>query len=314
MGKIVAVCLSEKKGIQKRDIGAGRLIEHFGLEGDAHAGKWHRQVSLLARESADIMREKGLKIKDGDFGENIVTDGIDLKSLPIGTVLKIGSAVNLRVTQIGKLCHDRCAIYYTAGDCIMPREGIFAEVLTGGSIKAGDEIIALDADKGLIRAAILTLSDKGSRGEREDKSGEVIRTMLAGIKAIITAYEVIPDEKELITKKLFEFAEKADLVVTTGGTGVSPRDVTPEATRAVIEKELPGFAEAMRMEGLKHTPRAMGSRAVAGIYKQTLIINLPGSPKGVAENLAVVLPVIPHTIGLIKGKVSDCAKDREKHA
>ena len=92
-----------------------------------------------------------------------------------------------------------------------------------------------------------------------------------------------------------------------------PRDVTPEATRAVIEKELPGFAEAMRMEGLKHTPRSMGSRAVAGIYKQTLIINLPGSPKGVAENLAVVLPVIPHTIGLIKGKVSDCAKDREKH-
>lgn len=165
----------------------------------------------------------------------------------------------------------------------------------------------------MIRAAILTLSDKGSRGEREDTSGEVIRNMLTGIDATIVVYEVIPDEKDLITKKLFEFAEKADLVVTTGGTGVGPRDVTPEATRAVIEKELPGFSEAMRMEGLKHTPRAMGSRAVAGIYKQTLIINLPGSPKGVAENLAVVLPVISHTIGLIKGKVSDCAKDREKH-
>jgi len=165
----------------------------------------------------------------------------------------------------------------------------------------------------MIRAAILTLSDKGSRGEREDKSGEVIRNMLTGIDAIITDYEVIPDEKDLITKKLFDFADKADLIVTTGGTGVGPRDVTPEATRAVIEKELPGFSEAMRMEGLKHTPRSMGSRAVAGIYKQTLIINLPGSPKGVAENLAVVLPVIPHTIGLIKGKVSDCAKDREKH-
>ena len=159
--------------------------------------------------------------------------------------------------------------------------------------------------------ASISLSDKGSRGEREDKSGEVIRKMLKEIDATITNYEVIPDEKELIIKKLFEFSEKADLVVTTGGTGVGPRDVTPEATRAVIEKELPGFAEAMRMEGIKHTPRAMGSRAVAGIYKQTLIINLPGSPKGVAENLSVVLPVIPHTIGLIKGKVSDCAKDRE---
>lgn len=166
----------------------------------------------------------------------------------------------------------------------------------------------------MIRAAILTLSDKGSKGEREDKSGEVIRNMLKEIDATITAYEVIPDEKDIITKKLFEFAENADLIVTTGGTGVSPRDVTPEATRAVIEKELPGFGEAMRMEGLKHTHRAMGSRAIAGIYKQTLIINLPGSPKGVAENMAVVLPVIPHTIGLIKGTVTECAKDREKHA
>ncbi len=165
----------------------------------------------------------------------------------------------------------------------------------------------------MIQVAILTLSDKGSRGEREDKSGEVIRNMLREIDATITAYEVIPDEKDLIIKKLLEFAQKAELIITTGGTGVGPRDVTPEATWAVIEKELPGFAEAMRMEGLKHTPRAMGSRAVAGIYKETLIINLPGSPKGVAENLAVVLPVISHTIGLIKGEVSDCAKDREKH-
>lgn len=144
MGKIIAVCISKKKGTQKRDAGAGRLIEHFGLEGDAHAGKWHRQVSLLARESADTMREKGLTIKDGDFGENIVTEGIELKSLPVGTVLKICDGITIRITQIGKLCHDRCAIYYTAGDCIMPREGIFAEILSGGTIKAGDEIVILE--------------------------------------------------------------------------------------------------------------------------------------------------------------------------
>lgn len=144
MGKIVAVCISEKKGIQKRDIGAGRLIEQHGLEGDAHAGKWHRQISLLARESANIMREKGLTIADGDFGENIVTEGMDLKVLPIGTTLKIGNGVVIRITQIGKLCHDRCAIYYKAGDCIMPREGIFAEVITGGAIAAGDEITILE--------------------------------------------------------------------------------------------------------------------------------------------------------------------------
>ena len=146
MGNVVAVCISEKKGTKKRDIGICKLIEHFGLEGDAHAGKWHRQVSLLARESADIMRKKGLDIEDGDFGENIVTEGIELKSLPVGTVLKIGEGIIIKVTQIGKLCHDRCAIYYKAGDCIMPREGIFAEILAGGTIKAGDEITILEKD------------------------------------------------------------------------------------------------------------------------------------------------------------------------
>ena len=146
MGNVVAVCISEKKGTQKRDIGICKLIEHFGIEGDAHAGKWHRQVSLLARESADLMRKKGLDIEDGDFGENIVTEGIELKSLPVGTVLKIGEGIIIKVTQIGKLCHDRCAIYYKAGDCIMPREGIFAEILAGGTIKAGDEITILEKD------------------------------------------------------------------------------------------------------------------------------------------------------------------------
>jgi len=146
MAKVVAVCISEKKGTQKHNVGSCKLIEHFGLEGDAHAGKWHRQVSLLARESADIMRQKGVNIKDGDFGENIVTEGIELKSLPVGTILKIGNNIIMKVTQIGKLCHDRCAIYYKAGDCIMPREGIFAEIIKGGTIKTGDEITILEKD------------------------------------------------------------------------------------------------------------------------------------------------------------------------
>lgn len=146
MVKVVAVCISEKKGTQKHNVGSCKLIEHFGLEGDAHAGKWHRQVSLLARESADIMRRKGVNVKDGDFGENIVTEGIELKSLPVGTILKIGNNIIMKVTQIGKLCHDRCAIYYKAGDCIMPREGIFAEIIKGGTIKTGDEITILEKD------------------------------------------------------------------------------------------------------------------------------------------------------------------------
>ncbi|MCP5004284.1 MAG: MogA/MoaB family molybdenum cofactor biosynthesis protein [Planctomycetes bacterium] len=160
----------------------------------------------------------------------------------------------------------------------------------------------------MIKAAILTISDKGSRGEREDKSGEVIREKLGEIQAEVVAYEIIPDERDIIAQRLCKLAEAASLVLTTGGTGVSPRDVTPEATRDVIEKELPGFSEAMRAESFKITPRALGSRAVSGIYKESLIVNLPGSPKAVVECLDVVLLAIPHVLELLKGNVSDCAR------
>lgn len=159
-----------------------------------------------------------------------------------------------------------------------------------------------------IRAAIITLSDKGSKGEREDESGRVIREMISGIGAVVEHYEVLPDEKELIVETLRRLSGsgESDLIITTGGTGVAPRDVTPEATLAVIERELPGMAEAMRAESLKKTPHAMISRAVAGIAKQTLIVNLPGSPKAVRENLAVILPAIPHAVEKIKGDPTDC--------
>ncbi len=161
----------------------------------------------------------------------------------------------------------------------------------------------------MITVGILTMSDKGSRGEREDLSGKEIERMIKSLPAEIKAYEIIPDEAQIISKKLIEFADekKLDLIITTGGTGVSPRDVTPEATKAVIERELPGMAEAMRFESLKKTPNAMISRAVCGIRKQSLIINLPGSPKAVRENLQVVLPAISHTVEKIKGSTKECA-------
>ena len=160
----------------------------------------------------------------------------------------------------------------------------------------------------MIKAAILTISDKGSRGEREDKSGQVIRDILKEINVENPLYDIVPDERELIVKKLREWKDKVDLILTTGGTGVAPRDVTPDATREVIEKELPGYGEAMRMESFKITPRAIGSRALAGIAGQCLIVNLPGSPKGVEECLRVILEAIPHTIELIKGQVQECAQ------
>jgi len=161
-----------------------------------------------------------------------------------------------------------------------------------------------------IRTAIITLSDKGSAGEREDESGQIIRELIADIGASAVHYEILPDEKSRISETLKRLSDSGniDLILTTGGTGVAPRDVTPEATRAVIDRELPGMAEAMRAESFKKTPHAMISRAVAGIRKNTLIVNLPGSPTAVRENLAVILPTLPHAIEKIKGDPSDCAR------
>ena len=164
----------------------------------------------------------------------------------------------------------------------------------------------------MIKVAILTLSDKGSKGERKDTSGPALEKLVKKIDGEVVTAEILPDEKALIKKKLISLCKKADLVLTTGGTGVSPRDVTPDATREIIKYEIPGIAEAMRLKGLKKTPFAMISRAVAGVRGKTLIINLPGSPQAVKENLSAVLPIIPHTIEKIQGSTIDCAK-RKAH-
>ena len=151
---------------------------------------------------------------------------------------------------------------------------------------------------------ILTISDKGARGEREDTSGAAIREMLSSLEVAVERYEVVADERASITQRLITWADEAglDLIVTSGGTGLGPRDVTPEATRDAIDYEAPGLVEAMRLEGLKHTPMAMLSRAVAGVRGRTLIVNLPGSPRGVRENLTVLLPVLPHALETLRGQ------------
>lgn len=313
MGKILAVCISAEKGTQKHNVGRGTFRVDHGIVGDSHAGNWHRQVSLLSADQIESFKTRGeAVIEDGAFGENLVVAGIDLARLPIGTVLKCNDVL-LEVTQIGKECHHHCQIRTIMGDCIMPREGIFAKVIQPGEISSGDEITVLvDQQPNGYRAAIITASDKGASGQREDQSGAVIREMLQEEGYVICSQVVLPDEREQLAQAMRELCDQGtvDLIITTGGTGFSPRDCTPEATLDVLERQAPGIVEAMRWYSLQITKRAMLSRAVAGIRGRTLIINLPGSPKAVKENLAVVLPELAHGLEVLRGDVGDCARER----
>lgn len=305
MAHVVTINTSEKKGTIKHPIKEAHLIKDFGIEGDAHAGNWHRQVSLLALESVDKMKAAGAKnLTPGIFAENITTEGIELCTLSIGTKLSIGEVL-LEVTQIGKECHHHCQIYEQVGMCIMPEEGIFTRVLNKGTIKAGDEIMTVPN----IRTAIITVSDKGHSGLREDKSGPVLSEALKD-KAVVFETVIVPDEFDMIKAALIRLSDSGnmDVIFTTGGTGFAPRDVTPEATLAVIDRLAPGIPEAIRQASMMITNRAMLSRAVAGIRKKTLIVNLPGSPKAAVECLEVFLPSMEHAVETLRGDTYECGK------
>jgi len=307
LGKIFSVSVSDKKGTRKNNVASAIVKDDYGIVGDAHAGFLHRQVSFLAKESIEKMVKLGLNVKSGDFAENITTEGIDLCKLKVGDVLSI-NGIDFIVSQIGKVCHHRCAIYYQAGDCIMPKEGIFTVVRGDGKVSVGDNI-EIKSKRG-ISVAIITLSDKGSRGERDDVTGSELKKYIeANFKTSFIRKEMIPDEKVILENMLVDFCDlqQFDLIVTNGSTGVSPRDIAPDVTLKVIEKRLPGFEEAMRMESFKKTPRALISRAVVGFRRGTLIINLPGSPKGALENFEIISSAIEHTIEKIQGSTTDCA-------
>lgn len=304
MAKVVSVNISTKKGMIKHPVEQIELKINHGIVNDAHAGDWHRQISLLDLSSFDKMHNTAnVALRPGIFAENITTEGIDLWSLPIGTRLQIDQTL-LEITQIGKECHRHCQVFKEVGDCVMPREGIFAVVIKEGVIKAGEAVKIIPT----IRVAILTLSDKGFSGEREDLSGPALAEALQG-KAVVANQDILPDDFEQIKAKLIEYADQGlDLVFTTGGTGFAPRDVTPEATRAVVERPVPGIVEAIRMQSLKITPHAMLSRATAGIRGKTLIINFPGSPKAALECLDVFLPVMNHAVETLRGDAYECAQ------
>ena len=311
MGKILAVCTSEKKGVPKDNVKKAFLKENHGVVGDAHAGPGIRQVSLLAKESLDMMRKMGLKIGCGGFGENLTTSGIELTSIAIGTRIKAGRAL-LEITKIGKECKKPCAIYRKHGSCILPHEGVFAKVIEGGTVKQRDTIEIIP--EGKMTAGILIISDRSASGERQDECGERIKRALRKIDAQAVRFKIIPDDADTIASSLKKWSDDGgiDLIITSGGTGLSPRDVTPEATKKILAREAPGLAEMMRVESAKKTKFAYLSRGLAGIRKKTLIVNLPGSPKAVKECMEILSPLLPHAIEVMKGEVKDCHPHKDR--
>jgi molybdopterin adenylyltransferase len=302
--QIISVNISEKKGTVKKPVNVVRLTSD-GIQGDAHAGKWHRQVSLLGMESIEKMEiSAGRKLTSGEFAENLTVKGIRLNEMRPLDRLSSGTAV-LEVTQIGKKCHGgKCEIFKETGDCVMPTEGIFCRVISPGELRAGDTLQYLPK---VMQVSIITMSDRASRGEYEDKSGPLLGKLVndffsAQGRKCAVSITVLPDEAdklESLIKK--ELARGVDMIFTTGGTGLGPRDITPEVIRPLLTKEIPGIMEMIRVKYGMQFPNAIVSRSLAGLSGSTLIYALPGSPKAVEEYASEILKTVEHSLRMIYG-------------
>jgi molybdopterin adenylyltransferase len=300
--KVISVNRSDKKGTVKEPVDMIEL-DATGVQGDAHAGKWHRQVSLLGTESFrkfELQAKRPLKY--GEFAENITTEGIILYETHPLDRFQIGEAL-LEVTQIGKKCHgDSCAIFREVGNCVMPKEGIFCRVLKPGSVRAGDTILYLPR---VFRIKVITLSDRAFAGEYEDRSGPRIVQLLEefftvqGLKAKIVRM-VIPDDGSQLRQQISE-SDSIDILITTGGTGIGPRDITVDVVKPMLEKELPGIMELIRVKYGTEKPNALISRSVAGVIGNMLVYTLPGSVKAVEEYMSEITKTIRHSIFMMNG-------------
>jgi len=303
-GEIVSVNVSEQTGTIKTSVPQVE-VNNNGVAGDAHAGDWHRQISMLSLELIEqFSAAHDRPVKPGEFAENITTRGIDLAAVAVLDRVVIGN-VELQVTQIGKKCHgESCAIFREVGACVMPREGLFTRVRQGGTLRPGDTVRHVPRP---LTIRIVTLSDRASRGDYDDLSGPRTQESLAtffGRERWHTEFQrvVIPDDPDQLRQQLSDARDRnTDVLFTTGGTGVGPRDITPEVAAEFIDKTIPGVMDMIRIKYGTDKPNALLSRSVAGVMGNTLVYTLPGSVKAVTEYVAEIVKTIEHLILTIHG-------------
>ena len=301
MVNVIAVNISKERGTIKKPVNE-IILSGKGIENDAHAGSGHRQVSLLAIESIQKYADKsGRDIQPGEFAENITTAGMEIyKATPLSCFEN--DNIVFQVTQIGKKCHGTsCAIYKETGDCVMPKEGIFARVIKGGILKAGD---TLNYTPKVVKVLIITLSDRVSKGEYKDISGPKLESNLQSHMKEIgweldAALKIIPDEVDQLQDIINENYTDFDIIFTTGSTGIGPRDIAPESIRPLLDKEIPGIMELIRVKYGMDKPNAMLSRSMAGVKGKTLIYSLPGSPNAIDEYCSEILKTLKHSMLMI---------------
>ena len=291
MGKVLAVCTSERKGLQKHDVHSAHFDTDWGINGDAHAGKWHRQISLLSADAIEAFNRKGADVIPGAFGENLVVEGFDFRALPVGTLLRCGNVL-LEMTQIGKECHSHCEIYKKMGDCIMPREGVFARVLEPGTISVGDEMVIVERDGHFPwQAAVITFGNSGACGDSVSESGSAVSKRLRENGYEVVEQFGIPSDARVLKQQLIRLCDQRqlDIIITTGGNSRSLYSDVPETAISIADKQLSCVSGAM----------------CAVIRRKTLIINLSDDAKACMEGMDKFMDTLPHTLGLLRGEVHD---------
>ncbi|MHC1780401.1 MAG: molybdenum cofactor synthesis domain-containing protein [Bacteroidales bacterium] len=295
--KVISVNISTEKGTIKKPCKYVK-IGRDGIVNDAHSGNWHRQISLLSKESIDeFALTNGREYLPGEFAENITLSGMKMNECRPGDIIE-GKDIKLMITQIGKKCHGGgCAVFKESGACVMPKEGVFAKVVSTGEISEGETLRYIPH---AFRIAVITLSNRASAGEYPDKSGPEIVNILNNFSHLIerecaTVYRLIPDNAQLLKELIEEFSgENYNFIFTTGGTGVGPSDITPEVVRTLLDYEIPGIMEYIRVKYGTNMPAALLSRGVAGIKGDTFIFTLPGSVKAVNEYMNEITPLMEH--------------------